>query len=195
MANSLIVKTIPILRMDCPTCIPLLEKVVAKIEGVETARGSYMTKILRVTYDPEVTQLSEIEAAVERVGNRIAYKKYPSALSRFRGLFKKETAVEVASLSDPDFPGKVIHASRTAVVLFSSPTCPTCRVFEPDFLALAEKLGGEADFYEMDIVATETWKGYDILSIPQVLVFRAGKVSERFTAMPVAAEIEKALGA
>jgi thiol-disulfide isomerase/thioredoxin len=181
--------------MDCPTCIPLLEKEVAKLEGVETVRGSYMYKMLKVTYDPEVTQLAEIEAAVERVGYRIAYKKYPSPLSRLRGLFKRETAAEVASLTDTDFPGKVLHASRTVVVLFSSPTCPTCRVFKPEFLSLADKLGEEADFYEMDIEATEAWRDYDILSIPQVIIFRAGKVSERFTAMPVAAEIEGALGA
>ncbi len=141
-----------------------------------------------------MTQLAEIEAAVERVGYRIAYKKYPGALSRLRGLFKKETA-EVTSLTDADFPGKVLHASKTVVVLFSSPTCPTCRVFKPGFLSLADKLGGEADFFEMDIVATETWRDYDILSIPQVLIFRAGEISERFTAMPVAAEIERALGA
>ncbi len=195
MAESLTVKTIPIIRMGCPTCIPLLEKEVAKLEGVETVRGGYITKILRVTFDPEVTQLAEIEAAVERVGYRIAYKKYPSALTRLRGLFRRESPVEVASLTDTDFPGKVLHASRTAVILFSSPTCPTCRVFKPEFLALADKLGEEADFYEMDIEATETWRDHDILSIPQVLIFRAGKVSERFTAMPVAAEIEGALGA
>ncbi len=181
--------------MDCPTCIPLLEKEVAKLEGVETVRGSYMSKMLRVTFDPEVTQLAEIEAAVERLGYRIAYKKYPSALSRLRGLFKRESAAEMASLKDTDFPGKVLHASRTVVVLFSSPTCPTCRVFKPEFLSLADKLGGEAEFYEMNIEATEAWRDYDILSIPQVIIFRAGKVSERFTAMPVAAEIEKALGA
>jgi copper chaperone CopZ len=179
--------------MDCPTCIPLLEKEVAKLEGVETVRGSYMSKILRVTFDPEVTQLAEIEAAVERVGYRIAYKKYPSPLSRLRGLFKREKGVEVASLTDIDFPGKVLHASKTVVVLFSSPTCPTCGVFKPEFLSLADKMGKKADFYEMDIEATETWRSYDILSIPQVLVFRVGNVSERFTAMPVAAEIEKAL--
>jgi thiol-disulfide isomerase/thioredoxin len=195
MAESLTVKTIPIIRMDCPTCIPVLEREVLKVRGVHEVRGNYMVKSLKVTFDPEVTQLTEIEAAVERLGYRIAYKKYPSALSRLRGLFARGTAVEVASLTDTDFPGKVLHASRTVAILFSSPTCPTCRVFKPEFLSLVEKLGKEAEFYEMDIEATETWRTYDILSIPQVLIFRAGKVSERFTAMPVAAEIEKALGA
>ncbi len=195
MVESLTVKTIPIIRMDCPTCIPVLEREVLKVEGVEEVRGNYMAKSLKVTFDPSKAQLAEIEAAIERVGYRIAYKRYPSPLSRLRDLFKRDQGVEVSSLTDADFPGKVLHASKTVAVLFSSPTCPTCRVFKPEFLSLAEKLGKEAEFYEMDIEATETWRDYDILSIPQVLIFRAGNVSERFTAMPVAAEIERALGA
>jgi thiol-disulfide isomerase/thioredoxin/copper chaperone CopZ len=195
MVESLTVKTIPIIRMDCPTCIPVLEREVLKVEGVQEVRGNYMMKSLRVTFDPTKAQLAEIEAAIERVGYRIAYKKYPNPLSRLRDIFKRDQEAEVASLTDEDFPGKVLHASKTVVILFSSPTCPTCRVFKPEFLSLAEKLSGEVDFYEMDIEATESWRDYDILSIPQVLIFRAGEVSERFTAMPVAADIEGALGA
>jgi thiol-disulfide isomerase/thioredoxin len=194
MAETLTVKTIPILRMDCPTCIPVLEREVLKVEGVEEVRGHYLARSLKVTFDPSKAQLAEIEAAIERVGYRIAYKKYPSPLSRLRDLFKREEAAGVASLTDADFPGKVLHASKTVAVLFSSPSCPTCRVFKPEFLSLAEKMGKKADFYEMDIEATETWRDYDVLSIPQVLVFRAGKVSERFSAMPISVEIEKALG-
>jgi thiol-disulfide isomerase/thioredoxin len=184
MSSSLTVKTIPILRMDCPTCIPVLEREVLKVEGVEEVRvrGNYLARTLKVTFDSSKAQLAEIEAAIERVGYRIAYKRYPSPLSRLRDLFKR-------------FPGKVLHASKTVVVLFSSPTCPTCKVFKPEFLGLAERMGKEADFYEMNIEETETWREYDVLSIPQVIVFRAGKISERFTAMPIASEIEKALGA
>jgi len=194
MAENLTVKTIPIIRMDCPTCIPVLEREVLKVEGVQDVRGNYMAKSLKVTFDPSKGQLADIEAAVERVGYRIAYKRYPGPWSRLRDLFKRDQGVEVTSLTDVDFPGKVLHASKTVVVLFSSPTCPTCRVFKPEFMSLAEKLRGEADFFEMDIVATETWRDYDVLSIPQVIIFRAGKVSERFTAMPVAVEIERTLG-
>jgi thioredoxin-like negative regulator of GroEL len=195
MSSSLTVKTIPILRMDCPTCIPVLEIEVLKVEGVEEVRGNYLARTLKVTFDSSKAQLAEIEAAIERVGYRIAYKRYPSPLSRLRDLFKRDQGVEVASLTDADFPGKVLHASKTVVVLFSSPTCPTCKVFKPEFLGLAERMGKEADFYEMNIEETETWREYDVLSIPQVTVFRAGKISERFTAMPIASEIEKALGA
>lgn len=194
MSERLIVKVIPITRMDCPTCIPVLEREVLRLEGVEGARGNYMAKNLRVTYDPERVQLAEIEAAIERVGYRISYKRYPGVLSRIRGLFEKEEGVRVESLSDRDFPGKVLHAPRVTAVMFSSPTCPTCRVFKPQFERLAESAEGRADLYEMDISSTETWRDYDVLSIPTVLVFKEGELAERFTALPRTEEISRALG-
>jgi len=189
----LVETTIPITRMDCPTCIPVLESEVGTLEGVERVRGNYMAKNLRVTYDPERVQLSKIEAAIERVGYQIAYKRYPGVFSKLKELFRREESEEAPSLTDADFPGKVLHAPRTVAVLFSSPTCPTCRVFKPRFRKIAGKVGDKADLYEMDIVSTETWRKYDILSIPTVLVFRAGEVAERFTALPDAEEIERAL--
>lgn len=190
---KLVEKTIPITRMDCPTCIPVLEREVGRLEGVEEVRGNYIAKNLRVTYDPERVQLAEIEAAIERVGYQIAYKRYPSVFSKLKELFRREESEEAPSLTDADFPGKVFHAPRTVAVLFSSPTCPTCRVFKLRFREIAGRVGEKADFYEMDIVSTETWRKYDIMSIPTVLVFRAGEVTERFTALPDAEEIERAL--
>ena len=187
-------KNIPITRMDCPTCIPVLEKEVKRLEGVEAARGNYMTKNLRVTYDPDRVQLEEIESAIERVGYQIAYKRYPGVFSKLKDLFKKKESKSVPALTDEEFPGKVLHSSRNVAVLFTSPTCPTCRVFKPEFEALAERTD-KADFYEMDIVSTERWRDYDILSIPTVLVFKAGEVSNRFTALPRTDEIESAVTA
>ena len=194
MSSVLATKAIPITRMDCPTCIPVLEREVLRLEGVEAARGSYMTKNLRVTYHPDRVQLAEIEAAIERVGYQIAYKIYPGVFSKLRELFRRDEAESVPAISDADFPGKVLHASRAVAVLFTSPTCPTCRVFKPRFREIAEKVEGKADLYEMDIVSTETWRDYDVLSIPSVIVFRAGEVSESFSAMPRTEDIEAALG-
>ena len=185
-------KNIPITRMDCPTCIPVLEREVKRLEGVEEARGNYMTKNLRVIYDPDMVQLEEIEGAIERVGYQISYKRYPGIFSKLRDLFKRKESKSVPALTDAEFPGKVIHSSRNVAVLFSSPTCPTCKVFKPEFEKLAEGNEG-TDFYEMDIVSTERWRDYDVLSIPTVLVFKAGEVSNRFTALPRSEEIESAI--
>jgi thiol-disulfide isomerase/thioredoxin/copper chaperone CopZ len=187
-------KNIPITRMDCPTCIPVLEREVKRLEGVEEARGNYMTKNLRVIYDPDRVQLEEIEGAIERVGYQISYKRYPGVFSKLRDLFKRKESKSVPALTDAEFPGKVLHSSRNVAVLFTSPTCPTCKVFKPEFEKLAEGNEG-ADFYEMDIVSTERWRDYDVLSIPTVLVFKAGGVSDRFTALPRTEEIESAITA
>ena len=185
-------KNIPITRMDCPTCIPVLEREVKRLEGVKEARGNYMTKNLRVIYDPDSVQLEEIEAAIERVGYQISYKRYPGVFSKLRDLFKRKESKSVPALTDEEFPGKVLHSSRNVAVLFTSPTCPTCKVFKPEFEKLAERYEG-ADFYEMDIVSTERWRDHDVLSIPTVLVFKAGKVHGRLTALPRIEDIERAL--
>jgi len=179
--------------MGCPTCIPVLEKEVLRLDGVEEVKGNFMTKNLRVNYDPEKVQLTQIEAAIERVGYQISYKRYPSVFARLRELFRNEKSEFVPQLTDAEFPGKVIHASRNVAVLFSSPTCPTCKVFKPRFEELAKRGSDKALFYEMNIVSTETWRDYDILSIPTVLVFKAGEVTGRFTALPQTEDIEAAL--
>ena len=71
MTSTHMVKTIPLTRMDCPSCIPLLEREVTELDGVEAVQGNYMNKTLKVTYDPTRVQLDAIEAAIEQIGYRI----------------------------------------------------------------------------------------------------------------------------
>jgi cation transport ATPase len=193
MTSKPMVKTLPITRMDCPTCIPLLEREVKQLEGVEEARGNYMTKTLKVTYHPDRVQLADIEATIERIGYQLAYKKYPSVLSKLKSLLIGEEANGVTSLTDDEFPEKVLHASLPVAVLFASPTCPTCHLFKKQFKEIAAESEGKAALYEMDIAATETWRKYDVLSIPTVLIFRNGQLSERFQALPKVDDIIRAL--
>lgn len=191
--KRLLVKAIPITRMECPTCIPLLEHEVENVEGVTEARGSYMTKNLRVTYDPSLVQLPEIEAAIERIGYRIAYKKYPGIISKIKGLIRREKPGRVEAVSDRDFPEKVLGASEPVAVLFTTSTCPTCRVFKPVYEEAADNLEGKAHLYMMDIASTDTWRRYSILTIPTVIIFQDGEVKERLTSVPKREEIEEAL--
>ena len=118
MVSKLTVKTIPIIRMDCPTCIPVLEREIRQLEGVDNVRGNYMSKTLKVTYDPEMVQLTEIEAAIERVGYQIAYKKYPGVISRLRGIFQKKAwngtgSGEILSIWRFQFPKKELLRNLT----------------------------------------------------------------------------------
>jgi thioredoxin 1 len=179
--------------MDCPTCIPILEREIQKLIGVKEVRVNYITKILKVTYDSNLVQLSDIEATIERVGYQIAYKKYPSLVSKLRGLVKKEKPSMVQSISDSDFSGKVLHASKPAAVLFSSPTCPACKMLKPLYIEVAEDLGEKAEFYEIDISSSETWRNYDVLVIPTILVFKEGQVKDKLLSLLKKDEIKKAL--
>ena len=192
-SEHLTIKTIPIVRMECPTCIPVLEREVKRLGGVEEARGNYMTKTLKVTYDPDRARLQDIEGAIERIGYRIAYKKYPGIISKIKGLLGGEKPTGVSALSDADFTDKALLATKPVAVLFSTPTCPTCRVLKKVYMEVAERLKGAAVLYEMDIATTETWRRYDILATPTILIFHEGEEIERFTGLPRREELETAL--
>jgi copper chaperone CopZ/thiol-disulfide isomerase/thioredoxin len=186
------IKIIPIVQMDCSTCVSPIEKEISKLNGVKEARVNYMTKTVKVIYDSDLVGLVDIEAAIERVGYQIAYKQYPSVTSKLKSLFRKEKSSNVNVVSDADFAAKVLHASKPAAVLFSSPTCPTCKVTKAVYAQVAEELADHAEFYEMDISTSNTCHDYDVLSIPSILIFRAGQLKDRLLA-PQKTEIIKTL--
>jgi len=187
-----VTKEIAIKRMDCPTCVVTLEKSVMKVPGVTKTQGNYLKKTLKVTMN-DSTPLTDIEKAIENVGYQVAYKNYPSPLSKFRGLFNRGDSKALTTIVDDDFPEKVLQAVKPVVVLFSSEGCPSCQVLKPQIQALAEKQAGRVDYYEMDVIHTEAWKKYDVMSTPTVIVFRGGKPTERLGTMLRVDELEKTL--
>lgn len=68
--------------LDCASCVPRIEKQLKRVQGIEDARVSYLLNRLCVTFDPSKINRSEIEAAIERLGYRLRYKKYESSLRR-----------------------------------------------------------------------------------------------------------------
>jgi copper chaperone CopZ len=191
--KPLTMKLIPIVQMDCSTCVPILEREILKLNGVREARANYLTKMVKVVYDSDLVRLSEIESAIERVGYHIAYKKYPGVASKLKGLFRKERPSYVKVISDADFASKVLHASKPVAVLFSSPNCPTCQVTKSVYAKTAEDIADRAELYEMDISTSEIWHNYDILSIPTILTFRDGQLKGRLMTPPQKTEIIEAL--
>jgi thioredoxin 1 len=187
-----VTKEIAITRMDCPTCVVTLEKSVMNVPGVTKAQGNYLKKTLKITMD-ESTPLTSIEKAIEDVGYQVAYKKYPSPLSKIMGLFSRGDSKAITSITAAAFTAKVLQAKKPIAILFSSEGCPSCRVLKPQIKALAEKQAGRTDFYEMDVAHTEAWKQYGVMGIPTVIVFRGGKPAERFGAMLRVDELEKSL--
>ena len=176
------IKIIPIVQMDCSTCVSPIEKEVLKLTGIKEARVNYIMKNVKVVYDSDFVGLSEIEAAIERVGYQIAYKQYPSVASKLKNLFRKDRQSAVAVIRDVDFPSRVLHTSKPVAVLFSSPNCPTCRVIKAVYTQVADELAGRVEFYEMDSLTTNTHQAYDVISVPTVLIFRDGQLKDRLLA-------------
>lgn len=194
MAAKHVTKTIPIIRMDCPTCIPLLEREVKQLPGVAEVQGSYINKLLKISYDSDQAQLEEIEATIERLGYRIAYKKYPSVFSKIkRAIEGKKEEEEIRTITDTQFAETINHTANPVAVVFSSSRCPACLYFKRQLKEITRINKETIVIYEMDITRTETWRQYDIMSIPTVLIFRNGQVFDRFEALPQAKEVLRAM--
>ena len=187
--KTLTMKLIPVTQMDCPTCVPILEKEIKKLNGVSDARANYITKMVKVTYDSDLVNLVDIEGAIEHAGYHVAYKKYPSAASRLKGFFQKEKTFTVKTITDQDFASKVIHSSKPVAVLFRSPTCSSCEVAKEIYAQAAAEIGEKAELYTMDVTASETWQKYDITVTPTILFFTDGQPKATILSIPKKEEI------
>jgi thioredoxin 1 len=107
---------------------------------------------------------------------------------------QKQETNKVRPTSDRDFLATVLHASKPVAVLFSSETCPACQAVKPIYVEAAEDLKEKAEFYEMDVSSSETWRHYDIHAVPVILIFREGRIKERLDLLPRKDQIENALG-
>jgi thioredoxin 1 len=179
--------------MDCPTCIPLLEKEIKQLPGIVAVQGNYVNKLIKISYNSDHVQLEEIEATIERLGYRIAYKKYPSVFSRIKRAIVGKKDREITTITDSQFADIIGPSANSIAVVFSSPTCPPCLYFKRQLKADTRITNETMNIYEMDITNTVTWQQYDVMSIPTVLIFRNGQIIKRFEALPPIKEILHAL--
>jgi len=60
--------TIPIGGMTCAACAKRIEKVIGKLDGVESVAVNFATEKATVTYHPQQVRLSEIRESIEKAG-------------------------------------------------------------------------------------------------------------------------------
>ena len=178
--------------MDCPTCVITLEKSIKQVMGVKDAKGNYLKKTIKVTYDPDVAKLTDIEKAIENLGYFITYKHYMSPIERLQRFFKDGDKA-IKNLTDKDFIRQITNNTQPAIVLFSSKMCPACQAIKPKLEQLLKQQITKYNFYEMDIAITDTWKEYNIIGIPTIILFREGKPTEHFGAVLNLEELKKAM--
>ncbi len=71
--------------LDCASCVLRIENQLKRVKGVDDARVSYLMNRLYVTFDPSKINRSGIEAAIEKLGYRLRYKRYEGLTHRVLG--------------------------------------------------------------------------------------------------------------
>jgi thioredoxin 1 len=184
---------LPLLHLNCSSCIPNLEHRVKLVSGVKEAKGDFKKKTLNVKWDPTNGKLEDIEAAVEKLGYLIKNKKYPGSDGPFHGFFGSENRSNFTEINDKEFEKKILKAKETVAVLFGSKFCLGCISLKADFVDVAERFANQYSFYEMDINETETYRNYDVMSVPTIILFRSGKPAEKFVAAMTVDNLENVL--
>lgn len=67
-------------------------------------------------------------------------------------------------------------AAPLALVDFSATWCGPCQMLAPVFDELAEEMGSEVNFYNVDVDAnSQLAEQYNIMSVPSILLFKNGE--------------------
>ncbi|MBQ7740284.1 MAG: thioredoxin [Eubacterium sp.] len=89
----------------------------------------------------------------------------------------------VLELNDANFESEVIASGKTVLVDFFAEWCGPCKMMSPIIDEIAEEKSdivvGKVDVDE----AGETAMKYGIMSIPTIMVFKGGELSETFVGL------------
>ena len=102
----------------------------------------------------------------------------------------------VAELSDANFEQEVLKAGEPVLVDFWAPWCGPCRQITPVVEQLADENAGSAKILKVNIDENpQTAQQFGVMSIPTLIVFKDGNVSERFVGVQPKARLQEALDA
>jgi thioredoxin 1 len=103
-------------------------------------------------------------------------------------------AGNVAEFTDAGFKSDVIGSDQPVLVDFWAPWCGPCKMLGPTIEELATAYTGRARIGKVNIddnqsVASE----YGVSSIPTVMIFKGGKIVERFVGVTPKAKLSAAI--
>ncbi|MEU4494541.1 thioredoxin [Streptomyces sp. NPDC023998] len=85
-------------------------------------------------------------------------------------------ATGVAEVTDTDFDDEVLRADRPVLVEFTADWCGPCRQLAPVLSAIASEEAGRLKVVQLDADTNpEIMTRYGVLSMPTLMVFRAGE--------------------
>ncbi len=86
----------------------------------------------------------------------------------------------IADIKDQDFEAVVLQSDKPVVVDFWAEWCAPCRAIAPIIKDLADEYGGQIKVVKMNVDDNPQTPGrFGVRSIPTVLAFRGGQVTEQ----------------
>jgi thioredoxin 1 len=101
-------------------------------------------------------------------------------MARFHRAGGEIPMAEPISLTDDNFESEVLQAETPVLVDFWAAWCGPCRMVAPIVEELVGEYDGRAKICKLDVdSAQKTAQQYGIRSIPTLLIFNGGKVTEQ----------------
>lgn len=100
----------------------------------------------------------------------------------------------IKEIEQSNFENEVINSEEAVVVDFWAPWCGPCKMLGPVMEELAQDMGHKAKFFKINVDKNpEIAQKLEISSIPNVMVFKQGKVVENMVGFRPKQDFQKVL--
>ena len=100
----------------------------------------------------------------------------------------------ISQLTSADFEQKALKVDEPVLVDFFATWCGPCKMMHPVLEELAQDVTGRASVYQVDVdQSPELAQRYGVMSVPTLIVFKSGAISDQFVGVQPKAVLSEAL--